>query len=151
MAVIIAFKFDHFLSSRITAGYPDGTHARLRSRVDHPDPFYVWYHLLNKLRHIYLNTCGCTEGGGVKSSVLYSLHYGRVGVAQQHRAPGGYKINVFIAMCIGKEGSFCLFDRGGDPADGFKCTGWRVDAAPLLKRQKDPCLPMKMAMNILIL
>src|SRR5690625_7182089 len=103
MAVIIAFKFDHFLSSRITAGYPDGTHSRLRSRGNHPDPFYVWYHLLNKHRHIYLNTCGCTEGGGVKSSVLYNLNYDRVGGAQQHGASRAYKINILIYVFIGKQ------------------------------------------------
>ena len=37
MAVVVAVELENPLSSRVSAGEPDGAHRRLRSRVGHPD------------------------------------------------------------------------------------------------------------------
>jgi hypothetical protein len=52
-----------------------------------------------------------------------------VAMAQDHRAPGAYVVDVALAVGVQKLGPLCALDEARCAAHGAKCAHRRLDAA----------------------
>ena len=78
----------------------NSTHTCFRSTAHHPDQVDIRNHARDQFSHFYFQFSGCAIRSGQGSSFLDGIHDMLMGMAQDHRSPGGDIINVFISIGI---------------------------------------------------
>ena len=129
MAVVTAGHFDDLVPARvhthrriavITASVP--LHTSRSFSIDAKAP------TIRAARSVSASV-GCTERSALIHRLVNSGQHRRMRVAEDHRAPGAYIIDVFVAIDIEDPGTFGPGDEQGAALDAAERPNRRVDPA----------------------
>ena len=120
MSVIAAGEFDDLGAFGESAGQADRTHGGLGAGVHQPDPLHRGDPGDDLRGQLGFTGRRCAEGQPIGSSPRNGLHHGRMGVAEDHRAPGADQVDVAVAIGIGEPTASRRGDEAGCAADGVE-------------------------------
>src|SRR5215210_1483451 len=100
VAVVVAVELEDLLSSRVSAGEPDGAHRRLRPRVGHPDCLYRRDGPAHQLSELDLEFRRGTEGRALSGHGLYCLDNLRECVPEHERTVAHHVVQIGIAVDV---------------------------------------------------
>jgi hypothetical protein len=129
VAVVTALELDDLVAAREAARQTDGTHGRLRPRADEAHQLDGGHDLADPPGQLGLDGRGRAERQPVERGGPHRLDDRRVGVAEDHRAPGAHVIDVLPAVFPPDAGAGGLADEHRLAADGTERADRRVDAA----------------------
>src|SRR5215213_3243091 len=98
--MVVAVELENPLSSRISAGEPDGAHRRLRSGVGHPDHLDGRDGPAHKVRELDLELCRGAEGRTFPRRGLYSLDDLRIRMPEDERTVAHHVVDIRVAVHI---------------------------------------------------
>ena len=127
MAVVAALELNHLGTSRVATGQAHGAHRGFRAGVNHAHHVHART-VDDQLRELPLGLARGAEAEAVLGSLFHCLHYGGVGVAEQHRPPRANEVNVVIPVHVGEVGALCLGDKTRLATNGTKPAHRRVHA-----------------------
>jgi len=129
MAVVAALELEDFLAAGVSPGEPDCAHGRLGPGADHPDKLHGGEGARDPCGHFHLGD----SRGPVARSPFGRLGdragNGRMGMAQDHGAPGGHVVDVPVAVLVPDPRPRGLPDEEGRRPDGTEGPHGAVHAA----------------------
>ncbi len=102
VAVVAAGELDDQVASGEAAGQPDGGHGGFGAGGDHPDAFGGGDAFLDDRGEVGFVRRRGAEGESAVDGGVDGCEDGRVGVAQQRRAPGADEVDVLGAVGVGQ-------------------------------------------------
>ena len=124
VAVVAAGKLDDQVAAGEAAGQPDGGHGGFGAGGHHPDAFGGRDAFLDDRGQVGLVRRRGAEGESAVHGGVHGLEDGRVGVAQQRRAPGADQVHVFAPSASVRYGPLAdTMNRGVPPTEPKARTG----------------------------
>ena len=111
MSVIAALKLDDFIPSGGATCQTHRTHDGLGAGIDHAYHLNMGYHGNHQLCQPGFQSGGRTEAQTMLHNLCHSVQYLRVGMSQNHRAPGAHIINIFHTVHISDIRTLCAADK----------------------------------------
>ena len=112
MAVVAAFEFQNLISTGIATSSAEGAHGGFGTGVYHAKLFDGRIDFVNELSDFCFHGRRCAVGGASLRCLLDGRNHSRVGVAQNHGAPGAYIVDVSISIDVGDVRAFRRCDEG---------------------------------------
>ena len=111
VTVIAAFELNDLISSREATRQTDGTHRRLRPRVDHTHTLYRGEELrADELGHLDLTRIARSVACPLLQLLTYRLLDGRVSVPEEQGSPRADVVDVLIAIGVEDVGALAVVD-----------------------------------------
>ena len=100
MAVVVAVELENPLSSRISAGEPDGAHRRLRPRVGHPDHLHGRNGTAHEVRELDFELRRGAEGRTFPGRGLYGLDDLGVRMPEDEGTVAHHVVDIRVAVHV---------------------------------------------------
>jgi hypothetical protein len=129
MAVVAALELDHLVATGVAAGQTQRAHGGLGSGADHADHVHARDQLADLVGHRRLELGRRPEGQALQDALLHGLDDLRMGVPQDHGAPGADIVDIAFAVGIDRIGAGGTVEEDGIAAHAAKRPHRRIDAA----------------------
>src|SRR5687767_665118 len=129
VTVVVAVELENPLSSRISAGEPDGAHRRLRSGVGHPDHLDGRYGSTHELRELDFELRRGAEGRTFPRRGLYSLDDLRIRMPEDEGTVAHHVVEIRVAVHIEDARTLAAIHKQRVSTDRAECPHGAVYAA----------------------
>ena len=129
VAVIVAGELHDHRPAGVSAGQPDGAHRGLGAGVDQPDFLDRRHGLDHQLGQFVFGQGRRAETRAAMQGRLDGLDDRRMGVAEDHRAPGADVVDVAVAVDVEQVGPFGPVEEDRLAADAAERPGRAVHPA----------------------
>src|SRR5215203_6326851 len=127
--MVVAVELENPLSSRISAGEPDGAHRRLRSGVGHPDHLDGRDSPAHLVRELDFELRRGAESRTFPRCGLYSLDDLRIRMPEDERTVAHHVIDIRVAVYIEDVRAFATIHKHRVSTDRAECPHGAVYAA----------------------
>lgn len=111
MAVVAAFEFQDLVAARVASRRAEGAHGRFRAGGDEAELLDGGNDLRDELGELCLEERRRAVAGALLRRLLNGFDHRRMGVAEDHRAPGAHVVDVRIAVDVGDVRAFRMVDE----------------------------------------
>ncbi len=129
MAVVAALELDDLVATRVAAGQTQGAHGRLGAGADHAHHVHARDQLADAVGHDRLQLGRGAEGEALLDALLHGRDDLRMGVAEDHGAPGADVVDIALAVGVDRVGPGGAVEEDRIAADAAKRAHRRVHAA----------------------
>ena len=127
--MVAAFELDDGVAAGVTTGQADGTHGGLGTGADHAYHLHGRHDAADEVRHLGFHGGRRAVGQAVLQLVAHRIKHVRVGVAEDHRAPGADVVDIALVVLVDHIGAFGVLEEQRCAANAPEGAYRRVDAA----------------------
>jgi hypothetical protein len=129
MPVITAFEFDDGIAAGKAASQADRAHRGFGTRTYEAHQFDRRHELDDAARQRGFQLGGGAEGQAIRRNLLHRRDHLRMGVTENHGAPGAYIVDEAASVGGRDPGARRLLEKNRLAADAAKGTDRRIDPA----------------------
>ena len=129
VAVVATFELDDALTPGGAARQAQCAHRGLGAGADQAQHFHAGHHLQDFFRQLDLALGRRAEGKAFTDGALHRVDHGRVAMAQDHRTPGAYVVDIALAIGVPEIGALGALHKARRAAYGLEGAYRGIDAA----------------------